>query len=181
VGLPLEEIVSSGMELTPLTESGPLDVPARKSAISGRVAVDGEVRRDDGSILQVRGRPMADGSYVVTYTDVTALKLSESAYRDQATRLSSILDNVVDAIVTINESGSIESWSKGAERLFGYTTGEVLRRNVRMLMPEPHASAHDGYLKRYLETGERRLIGRRRELEARHKDGRIIPVDLAIS
>jgi PAS domain S-box-containing protein len=181
VGLPYEEVASSGVELTFLTDSGPLDVPARSSAIRRRVAMDGEATRDDGAVLQVRGRPMSDGSYVITYTDVTALKLSESAYRDQATRLSSIFDNVVDAIVTINESGSIESWSKGAERLFGYTTEEVLRRNVRMLMPEPHASAHDGYLKRYLETGERRLIGQRRELEARHKDGRIIPVDIAIS
>ena len=59
---------------------------------------------------------MEDGNYILTYTDVTQLKQSEAAYRDQATRLSSILDNVVDAIITINESGSIESWNKGAER-----------------------------------------------------------------
>ena len=124
---------------------------------------------------------MADENYIVTYTDVTALKLSEMAYRDQATRLSSILDGVVDAIVTINESGSIESWSGSAERLFGYTAAEVLRRNVSVLMPEPHSSAHGGYIRRYMQTGERRIIGQRREVEALHKDGRRIPVDLGIS
>src|SRR5262245_48336312 len=124
---------------------------------------------------------MPGGNYIVTYTDVTALKRSEAAYREQATRLSSILDNVVDAIVTINESGSIESWSKGAERLFGYTEAEVLRRNVHILMPDPHSSAHDGYIRRYLQTGESRIMGQRRDVEARHRDGSAIPVDIGIS
>jgi PAS domain S-box-containing protein len=142
---------------------------------------DAEAFRPDGSVLEVRGRPLANGNYIVTFNDVTALKISEAAYRDQAVRLSSILDNVVDAIITINESGSIESWSKGAERLFGYQAEDVLRRNVRMLMPEPHSSAHDGYLRHYMETGERRIIGTRREVEALHKDGRRVPVDLGIS
>jgi PAS domain S-box-containing protein len=142
---------------------------------------DAEAVRRDGSVLEVRGRPLANGNFIVTLNDVTALKVSESAYRDQAVRLASILDNVVDAIITINESGSIESWSKGAERLFGYQAEEVLRRNVKMLMPEPHSSAHDGYLRRYMETGERRIIGTRREVEALHKDGRRVPVDLGIS
>jgi PAS domain S-box-containing protein len=142
---------------------------------------DAEALRPDGAVLEVRGRPLANGNFIVTFNDVTALKISEAAYRDQATRLASILDNVVDAIITINESGSIESWSKGAERLFGYEANEVLRRNVKVLMPEPHSSAHDGYLRHYIETGERRIMGRRREVEALHKDGRRVPVDLGIS
>jgi PAS domain S-box-containing protein len=111
----------------------------------------------------------------------TALMRSEAAYRDQAVRLASILDNVVDGIITINESGSIESWSKGAQRLFGYEAGEVLRRNVKVLMPEPHQSAHDGYLRRYVQTGERRIIGRRIEAEALTKSGERVPIDLGIS
>lgn len=142
---------------------------------------DIEVRREDGVALLMRGAHMPNGGYVITLLDVSASKRSELAYRDQAVRLTSILDNVVDAIITINESGSIESWSKGAERLFGYQAEEVLRRNVKILMPDPHQSAHDGYLRRYMQTGERRIIGTRREVEALTKDGQLVPVDLGIS
>jgi PAS domain S-box-containing protein len=151
------------------------------SDVHARKPFDIEGVRPDGSVLRVQGRPMPQGNYIITYADVTDLKLSELAYREQAARLAAILDNVVDAIITINESGSIESWSNGAERLFGYKSEEVLRRNVRMLMPEPHASAHDGYIRRYIQTGEARIVGTRREVEALHKDGRIVPVDLGIS
>jgi PAS domain S-box-containing protein len=153
----------------------------KPSHLSATRPFDGEATRSDGTVLLIRGRPIESGYYILTYTDVTALKLSESAYRDQATRLASILDSVVDAIITINESGSIESWSKGAERLFGYRAEEVLRRNVRMLMPDPHSAAHDGYLRHYQQTGERRFIGQRREVEALHKDGHRIAVDLGLS
>jgi len=146
-----------------------------------REPFDAEAIKPDGVVLRVQGRPTQQGGYIMTYTDVTALKQSELAYRDQATRLALILDNVVDAIITINESGSIESWSNGAERLFGYKAEEVLRRNVKILMPDPHASAHEGYLRRYLQTGEQHIVGTRREVEAQHQDGRRVPVDLAIS
>jgi PAS domain S-box-containing protein len=142
---------------------------------------DIEVRREDGVAMMMRGAKMPNGGYVITLLDVSASKRSELAYRDQAVRLTSILDNVVDAIITINESGSIESWSKGAERLFGYQAHEVLRRNVKILMPDPHQSGHDGYLRRYMQTGERRIIGTRREVEALTKDGQLVPVDLGIS
>jgi PAS domain S-box-containing protein len=178
----LAEIATHGAPLTMSLPGGNVDsrtmqvTPAQVTA-----PFDAEGLKPDGSVLSMQGRPMQNGNYIMTYADVTLLKLSELAYRDQATRLSLILDNVVDAIVTINESGSIESWSNGAERLFGYGSEEVLRRNVRMLMPDPHASAHDGYLRRYMQTGERRIIGTRREVEALHKDGRRIPVDLGLS
>ena len=108
-------------------------------------------------------------------------RLAERANLDQAVRLGTILDNIADAIVTINESGSIESWSHGAEVMFGYTEAEVLRRNVSILMPDPHASAHDGYLRRYIATGEKRIMNMRRELEAKHKDGHRFPIELAVS
>lgn len=176
------EILREGAKFVVFDQAGKLDanaVPAIMAA-AGR-SFELEDNRDDGAVLQVRGRRMPDGNYIVTYTDVTALKLSETAYREQATRLSSILDNVVDAIVTINESGSIESWNLGAERLFGYGAAEILRRNVRVLMPDPHSSAHDGYIRRFMQTGERRIIGQRREVRALHKDGRRIPVDVGIS
>lgn len=65
--------------------------------------------------------------------------------------------------------------------MFGYPEAEVLGANVKILMPEPHADAHAGYVRRYLETGETRVIGRGREVLARRKDGTTFPADLAVS
>ena len=180
-GMTWTDILDVGAKLVVSDQTGVRDAARVPSIMAEGRSIDVEASRADGAALQVRGQRMPDGNYIVTYTDVTALKLSETAYRDQATRLSSILDGVVDAIVTINESGSIESWSRSAERLFGYTAAEILRRNVRVLMPDPHSSAHDRYIRRYMQTGERRIIGQRREVEALHKDGHRIPVDLGLS
>jgi PAS domain S-box-containing protein len=181
VGMSWTDVRAMGAKFVVSDQTGVHDPPGAPALMAASTSIDVEGSRADGAVLQVRGQPMSDGNYIVTYSDVTALKLSETAHRDQAARLSAILDGVLDAIVTINESGSIESWSRSAERLFGYTAAEVLRRNVRLLMPEPHSSAHDGYIRRYLQTGERRIVGQRREVEALHKDGRRIPVDLGIS
>ena len=142
---------------------------------------DGEGVYADGHVLRISGRPAAFGHYVVTVTDITALKKSEAAYRDQAIRLSSILDNIEEAIVAINEAGNIESWSKGAERLFGYTEAEALNRNFKMLMPEMQAEAHGNFLNAYLQTGVRQIMGQRRDIEALHKDGRQLDVELGVS
>jgi PAS domain S-box-containing protein len=181
LGMPMSQVTEFGAVMTIHLPQGPQDVKTVARDIDRSIPFESEATRFDGIMLLVRGRTIDSGDYIVTYTDITALKQSELAYRDQATRLTATLDNVVDAIITINESGSIESWSKGAQRLFGYEAEEVMRRNIRMLMPEPHRSAHDGYIRHYIETGERRIMGARREVEGRHKDGHIVPVDLGIS
>lgn len=181
VDVPLEQLGQRAAAMQMTLPSGGDARTMHLAGVENRTPFDAEAVNQDGSVLRMQGRPMPNGNYIVTYADVTDLKQSELAYRDQATRLSAILDNVVDAIITINESGSIESWSNGAERLFGYKSEEVLRRNVKMLMPDPHSSAHDGYIRRYIQTGERRIIGTRREVEALHKDGHRVPVDLGIS
>lgn len=141
----------------------------------------GEGTTPSGLVLRIWGSPIANGNYIATISDVTALRNSEAAYRDRAARLNSTLDNVVDAIITINESGSIESWSKGAERLFGYTTDEVLHRNVNKLLPGQQAFALEGYLRSQAGTGVLRTHGQRRQIEALHKEGYRIPVDLGVS
>jgi PAS domain S-box-containing protein len=94
--------------------------------------------------------------------------------------LRSILDTVPEAMVVINEVGIISSFSAAAERLFGYSADEVCGRNVKMLMPSPDREAHDGYLSRYLTTGERRIIGYGRVVTGQRKDGSVFPMELAV-
>ncbi|NWG87048.1 MAG: PAS domain S-box protein [Hydrogenophilaceae bacterium] len=109
------------------------------------------------------------------------LEETSAQLRDHAIRIQTIFDTVVDGIITINEEGIIETFNSAAERIFEYEAHEVIGRNISMLMPEPHRSGHDGYLRHYLATGERKLIGRNRELEGCRKDGSIFPLDLAVN
>jgi two-component system sensor kinase FixL len=94
--------------------------------------------------------------------------------------LRSILDTVPDAMVVIDEKGTVQSFSPTAERLFGWNAADAIGRNVAMLMPEPWREAHDGYLHRYLTTGERRIIGRGRVVVGERKDGSTFPMELSV-
>jgi two-component system, LuxR family, sensor kinase FixL len=94
--------------------------------------------------------------------------------------LRSILETVPDAMIVIEERGEILSFSAAAERMFGFSEDEVLGENVSMLMPSPDRERHDGYLDRYLRTGERRIIGVGRVLTARHRDGATFPIELSV-
>jgi PAS domain S-box-containing protein len=94
--------------------------------------------------------------------------------------LQAILKSPVNAILAIDSAGRIHSVNPATERLFGYAAAEMLGQNVKMLMPEPDRSRHDEYLKRYLATGEKRIIGIGREVEGQRKDGTIFPIHLAV-
>jgi len=94
--------------------------------------------------------------------------------------LRSILDTVPDAMVVIDEAGLIQSFSKAAERLFDYSAEDVIGRNVQMLMPAPYSENHDGYLERYRQTGERRIIGIGRVVVGERKDGSTFPLELSV-
>jgi two-component system sensor kinase FixL len=94
--------------------------------------------------------------------------------------LKSILDTVPDAMIVIDERGVVQSFSSAAQRLFHYEPTEVNGRNIKMLMPSPYRENHDGYLERYLRTGERRIIGIGRVVVGERKDGSTFPMELAV-
>lgn len=96
-------------------------------------------------------------------------------------RLHAVVATAVDGIITIDGRGIIDAFNPAAERLFGYPAAEVLGRNVSLLMPEPERSRHDGYVRRYLETGEKHVIGTGREVLAQRRDGTEFPVELTVS
>ncbi len=94
--------------------------------------------------------------------------------------LTSILETVPDAMIVIDEHATMQSFSAAAERLFGYKAAEVIGKNVSMLMPQPYRGQHDGYMLRYLKTGERRIIGIGRVVVAERKDGSTFPIELSV-
>ncbi|WCM91218.1 diguanylate cyclase [Acidovorax sp. NCPPB 2350] len=114
---------------------------------------------------------------------VNGLILYRDLYRKvrrSESRLRALVDTAVDGIITIDQRGVIQSFNQSAERIFGWSADEVQGRNIRMLMPEPDSAAHDGYLQRYLATGEARIIGKGREVVGLHKDGTGVPLRLSI-
>jgi two-component system sensor kinase FixL len=98
----------------------------------------------------------------------------------RAERLAAIINTTVDGIVVITDRGLIESFNPAAERLFGYVADEVLGKNVSMLMPSPYHEEHDGYVARYLSTGQPKIIGAGREVTGRRKDGSVFPLHLSV-
>jgi PAS domain S-box-containing protein len=160
----------------------------------------------DGSVrwLIGLGQPLSDGAGTVTRMigvnfDVTERKQAEDALkkltqslerqiadRTQSLRareelLQSILNTAADAIITIDHHGIIRSVNPAAEQMFGYSAAEMIGHSVNMLMPSPFREEHDGYLTKYLKTGETHIIGINREVVARRKDGSVFPADLAVS
>ncbi len=109
-----------------------------------------------------------------------SLDRTEETLKAQREHLRSILNTVPDATVVIDEQGCITSFSAAAVRQFGYAETEVLGRNVSLLMPEPYHHEHDGYIRRYLATGEKRIIGIDRVVVGRRKDGSTFPMKLAV-
>lgn len=125
------------------------------------------------------GAALSVGGELFQRTRRRALRITEDLVAREA-HLRSILDTVPDAMVVIDERGLVQTFSPAAERLFGWTAAEVVGQNVKVLMPDPYRNAHDGYLHRYLDTGERRIIGVGRVVVGERRDGSTFPMELAV-
>src|SRR6187401_593989 len=99
----------------------------------------------------------------------------------QQARWQAVLDTIQDAVVGIDNSGSITLFNRTAEAIFGYRPDDVLGRNVSVLMPQPYRSEHDGYLSEYRRTGVPKAIGRIRAVHAQRSSGEIFPIELSVS
>jgi two-component system, LuxR family, sensor kinase FixL len=110
------------------------------------------------------------------------IRASETAedLRAREAHLQSILDTVPDAMIVIDTSGTIHSFSSAAEHQFGYNAAAVIGQNIKVLMPSPYRESHDGYIKRYLDTGERRIIGIGRVVVGERQDGSTFPMELSV-
>jgi PAS domain S-box-containing protein len=94
--------------------------------------------------------------------------------------LFSILDNVYDAILSIDEAGMVQSYNKAAEHIFGYSPAEIIGNNINMLMPSPYTEEHDGYIARYLHERTPHMIGIGRKVPGRRKNGEVFPLVLSV-
>lgn len=108
------------------------------------------------------------------------LREANKRLADSEAQLRAVIQTAPDGIVIIDRNGVVQLFNRACEEIFGYQPDEVLGQNVSMLMPEPHRSAHDGYLADYLETGEAKIIGIGRETMGRRRDGASFPIDLSV-
>jgi PAS domain S-box-containing protein len=133
----------------------------------------GEVERDpDGNPAVMHG----------TVQDVTAHREAVTAVREGERHVRSIMENVADALVTIDDRGLIQSVNPATETLFGYEAEELIGQNVSVLMPAPHWIEHDNYIRRYLATGKASILGvSAREVVGQRKDGTPVDIELTTS
>lgn len=147
-----------------------------------------QLQRKNGSFMDVMLKAVdaynPDGERIASHAslrDVTALNVAKEAVRESVARITAIVDHAVDAILTIDDRGIIESFNPAAENIFGYQAHEIIGQNVKRLMPEPYQHEHDQYLTNYRETRHKKIIGIGREVKGQRKDGVIFPIELSVS
>ena len=187
VGRPLADIAPTFTDPALLTDATTVlkTLTPRQSEVATR-----EGRWYMRQVLPYRTQDNRIEGVVITFSDVAAEALQGARFDLEAAlnklaaneaRLRTTLDTAADAIITIDESGRVQSFNLTAEKMFGYSATEVMGKNVSMLMPLPYSKEHDGYLTRYRETGVAHIIGIGREVEGLRKNGTRVPLDLSLS
>ena len=139
-------------------------------------------RCKDGSYRELEWSAAAEGDSIFAVArDASAMRSAVAEARHSEDLLAAVLQTAADPIVLIDEHGHMLQVNNATVTLFGYAEDEMLGNNVKMLMPEPYHSEHDGYMERYLATHEPRIIGIGREVSARKRDGTVFPMLLAVS
>jgi PAS domain S-box-containing protein len=105
----------------------------------------------------------------------------QAALRAEREKIRVVLDSASEGIVTIDGRGLIQTFNGAAEKLFGYSAAEIVGRNVSLIVPSPDKERHDGYLKRYLRTGEGRVVNKTRQVQAQRRDGSLLSVEMSMS
>jgi PAS domain S-box-containing protein len=136
--------------------------------------------------LEIHAYPVFDSKgevvQVLEYVlDITERKHMEQALRDSETRLRSVAQSAIDAIISVNSEDKIIFWNSGAQRIFGYREEEILGKPVITLIPDQYKAAHSRGVKKYLSGGRPQLIGRTAELQGLRKDGQEFPLELSLS
>jgi two-component system CheB/CheR fusion protein len=145
-----------------------------------------EVRSRTGGWYLMRLKPYRtvedriDG-VVVTFVDIGQRRRAEDALRDSEARMCAVINGVAVAMIIIDEHGTIQSINAATTTMLGYSADELIGQNVKALAPEPHHTQHDDYIKNYIRTGDAKIIGGSRDVEARRKDGSQFPVELMVS
>ncbi|PRC93463.1 sensor histidine kinase [Solimicrobium silvestre] len=158
--------------------------PSARAMGSGR-ELSGRHKNGTEFFVEVSLSPLqteqGDTLVMATIQDITARKQAEKSLLESEARMRAIVDTAVDAIITIDETGIIERFNPAAQVLFGYIETDIKGRNISTLMPSPFREMHDGYLAKYLTTGEKKIIGIGREVVGLRKDGTVFPMDLSIA
>ncbi len=181
-GRPYAELVPVALRGEFATQLGKIrhqrQVPRR---LSRRLRADGSEVEVQFSIHGLHGDAARAPYFLTVAEDVSEQQALQSELRRHALHTQAIVETVVDGIVSIDAAGIITAVNPSIEHMFGYRGHELIGRNVKILMPEPYHSRHDGYIDNYLGTGQRKIIGIGREVEAVRKDGSVFPIDLAVS
>ena len=144
------------------------------------VLPNGNVRWLKATAMVQRGADGKPLKMIGTNWDITESKCAQSELQSRENRIRALVDTIVDGIIVIDAKGDIQTANPAAISLFGYAIDEIQGKNVKMLMPEPYASEHDGYLNNYLTSNIKKIIGIGREVTGKRKDGTTFPMDLAV-
>ncbi|MEP0428165.1 PAS domain S-box protein [Rhodopirellula bahusiensis] len=141
---------------------------------------------DDGVMIDFMIAPVFDDNGNIEYlipsgVDIRDRKKAELEQQEVAVRLEAIFNTAVDGIITLDRRGTINSVNVAATKIFGYEVDELVGNNIKMLMPEPEHSEHDGYLQTYEQTGQRHIIGHQRQVIGQRKDESTFDLDLSVS